>query len=143
MQRNILTLTSLHCSSPSKKFQGVSAWHFLSPDTATSWEFSACLFWCWCGLDLHNIQENSVGIRMIQLTIGIQPREGEVIYCIWQDPQTIFGGKEATKFATDINDKHLSFEKMHFLCKKWKKVRFCNPWPKVRFFNRNHKCLFL
>jgi hypothetical protein len=57
---------------------------------------------------LHNIQENPVG--MIQLTIGIQPREGEGIHCIWQDPQTIFGGKEATRFATDINDKHLSFD---------------------------------
>ena len=47
---------------------------------------------------------------MIQLTIGIQPREGEGINCIWQDPQTIFGGKEATRFATGINDKHLSFD---------------------------------
>ena len=34
----------------------------------------------------------------------------EGIYCIWQDSQTIFGGKEATRFATDINDKHLSFD---------------------------------
>jgi len=57
---------------------------------------------------LHNIQENPVG--MIQLTIGIQPREGEGIHCIWQDPQTIFGGKEATRFATDTNDKHCSFD---------------------------------
>ena len=49
---------------------------------------------------------------MIQLTIGIQPREGEGNHCIWQDPQAIFGGKEATRFATDldINDKHLSFD---------------------------------
>ena len=47
---------------------------------------------------------------MIQLTIGIQPREEEGIHCIWQDPQTFFGGKEATRFATDINDKHLSFD---------------------------------
>ena len=44
---------------------------------------------------------------MIQLTIGIQPREGESNHCIWQDPQTIFGGKDSTKFAKDINDKHL------------------------------------
>ena len=47
---------------------------------------------------------------MIQLTIGIQPREEEGNHCIWQDAQAIFGGKEATRFATDINDKHLSFD---------------------------------
>ena len=72
---------------------------------------SACLFWCWCGLDLHNIQETLLVWYNWPL-VYIQPREGEGIYCIWQDPQTIFGGKEATRyrFATDINDKHLSFD---------------------------------
>ena len=71
--------------------------------------FSACLFWCCCGLDIHNIQQKPVG--MIKLTIGTQPREGEGNHCIWQDSQTFFGGKESTRFATDINDKHLSFDK--------------------------------
>ena len=57
---------------------------------------------------MYNIQENPIGMK--QLSIGIQPREGEGIHCIWQDPQNFLVEKEATRFATDINDKHLSFD---------------------------------
>ena len=59
---------------------------------------------------MHNIPENPIGMIQLTINIGIQPREGEGIYYIWQDPQTIFGGKEATRFGTVINDKHLSFD---------------------------------
>ena len=61
---------------------------------------------------------------MIQLTIGIQPREGVGKHYIWQNPQTIFGEKETTRFATDNNDKHLSFDEK-ILTLKSGKTKVC------------------